>query len=52
MKASKNVVVYVRAEDVRMLQADEKDPAEFVRAIVRRALDRMREQKEATSERV
>lgn len=38
------MIVYVRADDVRMLRESEKDPAQFVRAIVRRALDRMKEQ--------
>jgi hypothetical protein len=41
------VIVYVRAEDVRALRAQEKDPAEFVRAIIRRALDRLKEQTSA-----
>jgi hypothetical protein len=45
----KKVIVYVRAADVRMLEEEGKDPASFVRAIVRRALDR---KKEAASERV
>lgn len=45
MTDGKVVKVYVRASDVRMLKADEKDPATFIREIVRRALDRMKEQK-------
>jgi len=49
---AQRVIVYVRADDARMLRDDEKDVALFVRAIVRRALDRMREQKEETNERV
>jgi hypothetical protein len=41
---AQKVIVYVRADDVRMLKEQEKDPAEFVRGLIRRALDRMKEQ--------
>lgn len=41
------VVLYIRAEDARMLKTASHDPAIFVREIVRRALDRMKEQKVA-----
>lgn len=41
----RKIVVYVRAEDARLLQAQGKEPAEFVRGLVRRALDRMKETK-------
>jgi hypothetical protein len=34
------VVVYVREADVRMLQRENTDPAEWVRSLVRYALDK------------
>lgn len=37
------VVVYVRANDVRALEARGEEPAEFIRKLVRRALDRLQE---------
>lgn len=49
MKKAKNVVVYVRADDVRMLERRvlHTDTAGWVKGLVRRALDKMREQEEA-----
>lgn len=47
-KTAKNVVVYIRAEDVRLLERQvlHADPATWVRGLVRHALDRMREKEE------
>lgn len=36
----RKVVVYIRAADVRKLQAEGKDPAEWVRGLVKAALDK------------
>ena len=56
MKKAQNVVVYLRADDVRMLEEHlaakgwpeaEGDPKSWVRGLVRHALDKMREQKES-----
>jgi hypothetical protein len=49
MKKAKNVVVYIRADDVRMLEEKvlHTDPAGWVRGLVRHALDKMREKEEA-----
>jgi len=48
-KKAKNVVVYVRAEDVRMLERQvlHTDTAGWVRGLVRHALDKMREREES-----
>jgi hypothetical protein len=53
MKKAKNVVVYIRAADMEMLERQvlHADPATWVRGLVRHALDKMREKEEA-SERV
>jgi hypothetical protein len=53
MKKAQNVVVYIRASDMEMLQRQvlHTDPATWVRGLVRHALDKMRE-KEEDSERV
>jgi len=47
-KKAKNVVVYVRAEDVRMLERQvlHTDTAGWVRGLVRHALDKMRERED------
>lgn len=41
-----NVVVYLKADDVRMLRAAEKDPAVWVRDLVKWALPREKEKHE------
>jgi len=48
MKKATNVVVYLRADDVRMLEAKvlHTDPKSWVRGLVRHALDTMREREE------
>jgi len=40
---AKTVPVYVRADDVRWLEAQGQDPAKFVRDLVRKQLDRLKE---------
>jgi hypothetical protein len=54
MKKAQNVVVYLRADDVRMLEQEvlHTDPKTWVRGLVRHALDTMRERKEKANERV
>jgi hypothetical protein len=42
-KVAQNVVVYVRADDVRLLLRQGKEPSEWVRGLVRHALDRLAE---------
>jgi len=42
MESGKRVVVYVRAQDVRALQDEGKDPAKWVRALVAHALEQRR----------
>ena len=37
------VVVYVRATDARELQSEGKDPAEWVRTLVKRAFEKRKE---------
>lgn len=58
MRKSQNVVVYLRADDVRMLERhleqqgwpeEEKTPATWVRGLVRHALTKLHE-KEGPSE--
>jgi len=48
MKKAQNVVVYLRADDVRMLEEKvlHTDPKSWVRGLVRHALDKMREKEE------
>jgi len=40
---AQKIVVYVRAADAAMLEEKGKDPPEWVRDLIRRALDRMKE---------
>lgn len=37
------IVIYLRAEDARMLRAKGEEPADWVRQLVKRALQRLRE---------
>jgi hypothetical protein len=50
-KKAKNVVVYLRADDVRMLERRvlHADPATWVRGLVRHALDKMAEKEREES---
>lgn len=41
MAEHQNVVVYIRAKDARRIKATGKEPAEWVRGVVKSALERM-----------
>ena len=41
-KKAMNLNVYLRSDDVRLLEQKGEDPAAYVRALVRRALDRLK----------
>lgn len=41
-RGGKRVVVYLRVEDVKKLEEQEKDPAMWVKGLVRHALDRLK----------
>lgn len=47
MSSMPTVAVYVSAEDARALEKEGKDPAEWVRGLVKRALEKRKEERDA-----